>query len=73
MLIDSVLFAEIINLNVRFVGAEVARFKIKSFVVFVQLMSGRFHINSRFCISRQKKCLYFFIIYSRKYIITSTE
>ena len=57
MFIDSVLFVEIIkfNLNVRFKRAEVAGFKIKSFVVFVQLTLGCFHINSRFCKSRRKK------------------
>ena len=57
MFIDSVLFVEIIkfNLSVRFKGAEVAGFKSKSFVVFVQLTSGCFHTNSRFCMSRRKK------------------
>ena len=60
MFIDSALLVEIINLNVRFKGAEVAGFKIKSFVVFVQLTSGCFHTNSCFCMSRRKKMFIFF-------------
>ena len=54
MFIDSVLFAKIVNLNVRFKAAEVAGFKI-SFVVFVQLASGCFHTNSRFCRFKTEK------------------
>ena len=73
MFIDSVLFAEIVNLYVRFKAAEVAGFKIKSFVVFVQLTSGCFHANSRFCRSRRKNRLISFYNIQQKYIITSTE